>query len=488
MDNTMAPTLSLGDTPISDAFNQLYTPSTPQTLPGHEVDQSISPISDVRDQGSDQPCVCDCDSSVDEDREIFGPLLDITDESLITLAKRIAGSTLHMTPNKGEVINRISGTYNIIHIVGVTNLDASVTKLVIRVACTSWNSGHTPIVVDSMKSQVATMRLIREKTAFPVPEVYHLDVTSDNEISAPYVCMSFVPGKRVSNVWHSRPGVPNASLQLLRRNILVSVAKAMAELSALSFDSLGSIQGGEAMSGSPLIGPIYQYRELPDSSQVYLNAYGPFKSGYAWLQDGFAESREEEFQLRGDKLDEFDVGVDKVIDILLRRISAIDSLVNTEGYVLAPPDLDSQNVMVDKTGNVTGFIDWDGAHTLPRWIGYAAYPRWIVRDWDPVYWGFKEDRSDPFSQHRAYYNAQLGAALGKKGDWKWSERANLFQALEGAAFDRRSRSEICAKFAQLLLHNERLDNPRGDLFDVGNGAYNDEELAEVEKGLVEIMY
>ena len=41
----------------------------------------------------------------------------------------------------------------------------------------------------------------------------------------------------------------------------------------------------------------------------------------------------------------------------------------SDGFVLSPPDFDSQNILVDDQGNVTGIIDWDLVQTLPSCVG-----------------------------------------------------------------------------------------------------------------------
>ncbi|KAI8627058.1 hypothetical protein F5Y19DRAFT_444198 [Xylariaceae sp. FL1651] len=58
-----------------------------------------------------------------------------------------------------------------------------------------------------MESQVATIRLIRSKTTVPVPDIYALNTSVDNEIGAPYICVSFISGKPVSEVWFDYSGI-----------------------------------------------------------------------------------------------------------------------------------------------------------------------------------------------------------------------------------------------------------------------------------------
>lgn len=74
------------------------------------------------------------------------------------------------------------------------------------------------------------------------------------------------------------------------------------------------------------------------------------------------------------------------------------------GFVLALPDLDSQNIMVDEEGTVTGIVDWDLCHTVPSFVGYARYPGWITRDWDLSMYGWPmnefEDPPELLQQYR----------------------------------------------------------------------------------------
>ena len=50
-------------------------------------------------------------------------------------------------------------------------------------------------------------------------------------------------------------------------------------------------------------------------------------------------------------------------------------------WVLSHPDLDLQNILVAEDGTVRAFIDWDGAGVVPREIGCALYPIWLMQDW-----------------------------------------------------------------------------------------------------------
>ncbi|KAL7804899.1 kinase-like domain-containing protein [Trichoderma aethiopicum] len=391
------------------------------------------------------------------DRRTFGPLLDITDKSLIRLASRIANDSLKTTTGSGgKLLARIDGSYNIVHIVEVES-----TKLVIRVPCTGWGSGMTPIAAQAMESQVATMRLIRNKTNIPVPEIYAFDTTADNEIGAPFLCMSFLPGRTVSQLWFDDSGA--LPLEELRLRILTSVSQAMTQLSCLEFDTMGAIMEDE--SGAVVVGPLYDCDEQEDGSIKYTSS-GPFRSTSAFLKDKYVTLKQDNVWGKAKA---------KVMEAIIGCRPTFDS---PPGFVLCPPDFDSQNVLADDQGTVTGFIDWDFVHTMPWSMGFARYPGWITRDWDPLMYGWphmadSEDSPETLQRYRAHYNAEMGKALQWQGDWKLTEKSHITEAVWIAMLHPMNRMEICRKFVQVALGDDikALDV----LYEIGADEFGEED-------------
>jgi hypothetical protein len=63
-------------------------------------------------------------SSNDLDPEAFGPLLDIPESSLVTLATKIRADILNTTTSSsGRLLRRIAGSYNLVHIIQLDNDD-----------------------------------------------------------------------------------------------------------------------------------------------------------------------------------------------------------------------------------------------------------------------------------------------------------------------------------------------------------------------------
>lgn len=405
------------------------------------------------------------DSSCELDVEIFGPLASIPTHSLILLATHLQKTVLHTEASKSCLVSRISGSFNIAHIIQLDNL-----KLVIRVPASGWGNGMTETAALAIRSQVATLRLIKSQTTIPVPEIYGFDTTCNNEIGAPYICMSFMPGVPVSTAWFDDLDYPRLEARRLR--ILTSLSRALAQLSKFSFKKIGSLQGKEEPFS---IGPCHDWRENDDDT-LSVVASGPYDTTSAYLQENFA-TRE--------KNNEWSIAESKILDAV---IPCLPTGYQREDFVLSVPDLDSQNILVDGDDNVTGIIDWDHVQTLPRFIGYCRFPSWITRDWDPLMYGWpimKESENSPeeLQRYREHFNNEMGAALGWKGDWVHTKKSHIREAVWIAIFNRPNRLEICRKLVEVAMDKGGKEDARGVLYDLGSNYLTEQEWGDLKQKL-----
>ncbi|KAI1768010.1 kinase-like protein [Hypoxylon sp. FL1150] len=402
------------------------------------------------------------------ERETFGPLLDISEESLILLATDIRRRCFNKSTSESKYIARKNGSYNIVHIIQLDDF-----KLVIRLPATGWGSGKTETAARAMESQVDTLRLIAQGTTIPVPEVYEFDTTDDNVIGTPYMCISFIPGKRVADVWFEDP--ETMTREQLRLNILKSLAQSVSQLSRFTFDKIGSVSN---RSSTPVAsGPCYEWIET-EHGTLDIVASGPFDSAAAYLEHHHVHD------IIDDSHD-----LDKAqVKILTHMLDFSPIYDDRDGFVLRPPDFHRQNIMVDEEGSITGIIDWDLVQTVPRCVGYAAYPAWIQRDWDPVtyWWPGRpeiEDSPETLERYREYYNEEMGKALDWKGDWRFTEKSHVTSAVWIALQDKVSSLDICSKFVQVVVDLDDNEDSLDLLYDIGVDEYEDWDslLPELEQ-------
>lgn len=132
----------------------------------------------------------------------LGHFLRINDESLVTLAlavrKTISGSGDSSSSSSFKTARVICPkTGSLENLVYIVEFDDGV-KYVIRVPGAGWGNRFTDTVKRAFISQVTTMDFVRKNTSIPLPEVYAFDTASTNEIGAPYMVVSFLPGRPVS--------------------------------------------------------------------------------------------------------------------------------------------------------------------------------------------------------------------------------------------------------------------------------------------------
>ncbi|KAK9428614.1 hypothetical protein V1505DRAFT_357644 [Lipomyces doorenjongii] len=388
-------------------------------------------------------------SSFDEQRELegrFGTLLSISDQSLVTLAsnvrRRLSGGGL----TNGQVVSRLNGSYNLVHIV---EFDDSV-RYVVRVPATGWGSRFTAIAKRSLVSQALTLRLIRKETAVPVPDVYAFDISCTNEIGAPYILMSFINGHTVCSKWFDRTG-PTA-LEDRRLRTLDTLAQAMSQLQKFQFDKIGSLEFDNGTVGNSItIGPCYRWDEgiLGDEDygkDLRVQEFGPFESSKSYLRhwvSHYGDARKQSPLALGSRM---------ILDMMISCLPLSTKSVSTnqESFVLSLPDFDSQNIMIDERGNLTGIIDWDNVQAVPRFIGYLSFPGWITRDWDPIVYYYpankeRENSPEELKRYRRRYNSNMQEILQRKGDARFVNKSHVFEAVAIAATDDVRRLEIARK-------------------------------------------
>ena len=78
-------------------------------------------------------------------------------------------------------------------------------------------------------------------------------------------------------------------------------------------------------------------------------------------------------------------------------------------------------------------------------------PGRVTRDWNPPMYGrpqLTDSENSPKElerYYRAYYNREMGAALGREGDWAYTERFHVRQVMWNAALHGACRLEIRKK-------------------------------------------
>ncbi|KAF2099026.1 hypothetical protein NA57DRAFT_56654 [Rhizodiscina lignyota] len=416
--------------------------------------KEIPPLSD--------PPAYQSDDSEDPETRIWGPVLHIPDERYIALALKhgpicVPCEDGWFKATEARVIGHTRGASNRITFIEYNDPDN--TRIVVRVPSCGWRRVWMPIDGEAIVNQVKVMKYLKRKTGIPIPEVISYDTTiDDNVLGAPYIMMECMEGEAVCVAWwDEEEPIP---LEQKRQNIMKSLAETMVKLRDLKFDKIGSLyfeDFDDGTIGEPWIGgQISVMPGMLERDDEYLQTrkedliFPEYGTSQEFMREVLDIYRSRELKYWGDPF--YDGrrniihGLHKLYSIIIDYMPFSELTAELgaepEHFVIAPPDFDQQNIIVDKLGNITGLIDWDVVKTVPRFKGWAALPRWLQQDWyDRYQWPDWEQRRGPtmspselccYRQQYTKYMREACTAVsgGQDGEeideWRFTSRSHLY--------------------------------------------------------------
>lgn len=287
------------------------------------------------------------------------------------------------------------------------------------------------VAAAALASEARTMQMLRRETSIPVPIVYAFDTSSNNDLLTPFILMEKLDGRPLYHLWFDSE-VPKARLEHFRIKALQSLAGAMVQLNKFTLNTGGSlvfnpdgtpvglggakVVDGVAIFNKARASQVHQTtsdkgdESNPDDLRVEaaksstLNAFGCSQINADKSDDddiiyerGPFSNPKEYFMSNLDRsdpafrADAYERGTDRSLRLFIEWAFA-DSRDHDRRFVLAHPDLDVQNILVAEDGTLTGLIDWDGVAAVPREVGCAQYPLWLMRDWVPLRYEYDIDK------------------------------------------------------------------------------------------------
>jgi serine/threonine protein kinase len=295
----------------------------------------------------------------------------------------------------------LSGSYHILFIVRFSDGALWIFKI------PSWGhpNEHNDQVTANLVSEACTMRLLKEQTTIPIPEVYSFDTRLDNEIGCPYILMEYIEGTSLFDVWFDR-SVPEGVLHERRIRCLTDVASTMLQLKKFKFERCGSITFDKTGWLGQNVGPM-RFLDLEAMLRPLKNGdvastptimLGPFGTAKDLFLSHFHRLTTPNYK--------YGQGIHKLLRLL---IEYLPQHADIKGFVLSHPDFDIQNFLVTKDGALRAIIDWDGVCAEPKCLGPESYPGWLTRDWDPAMYGYfrkgclREDSPEELTRYRHEY-------------------------------------------------------------------------------------
>ena len=257
-----------------------------------------------------------------------------------------------------------------------------------------------------LESEVATLRLVRERTTIPVPQVFAWNSSDENPVGTAYIIMSRASGRLLSNCgwysWLSADGSESMSIQQ-KCKIYTQLGQIIHQLLLLRFPKIGSIfsvdpdegfsvgqciriqtvEYGRADRGvprGPFSSAMEYYSMLADvqadeirDSDLYI---GVFFDSFPRMENYTGGYRDKDYRKAIDEWNErAERGANTVENKLDHRVFAdllremIPDMQLThpdqDGFPLEHADLGTHNLFVDADFNITCVIDWALCSTVP---------------------------------------------------------------------------------------------------------------------------
>lgn len=389
---------------------------------------TCTPVADRTSSSSPTPTTNGTDESETDQELWWGPVPHIKEYLIRELILRLVGDQYG---SQCWIFDTKQGTYNHVFIIQFRNE----TKICLKVPATGWTKRWTPEHAVDLRREALTLRYMHQRLgdSFPCPDLLSYDDTLDNEIAAPFILMTFLPGRSGYRAWYdfkknSNGDWNHAELGRLRENILQSLAHHMSMLRTITFPKIGVLEFDNDDCENPHIVP--EMRSSIDYGREQ-DPENPYPSSRERVKT-FSKTRELFHdmwaQVKLDDDDECDQAREKMLSqVSFHLPRSFDARIEggsycdmKETFSIAHDDLDLQNILVDHDGNVTGILDWDKATIRPHFLGWATVPMWIRGDCNyGLPWpAASRTRNSPVTLQywRCKYSMAMDKALGYDDD------------------------------------------------------------------------
>ena len=220
-----------------------------------------------------------------------------------------------------------------------------------------------------MLSEIATVRLVSEKTSIPVPKLFTYDCKARNPFGFPYMLTSTLPGKILKDQFAF--SVPST----FHPKIGSQLAKYVWELSRITFHETGRIWYGRYLDEEAQITPF----------PVIDEDIGPFNSSRAYF---YGVRRDINQAVCGEHCDDWAEWLISC-EVLIETIpSMLCPTLRCGPYPLYHRDFHFKNMPAYDDFNINGVLDWTEARTMPweRFTVYAGFMPWT---------GFSDEENKP---------------------------------------------------------------------------------------------
>ncbi|KPM42445.1 hypothetical protein AK830_g4120 [Neonectria ditissima] len=263
-----------------------------------------------------------------------------------------------------RVVNKDNGSFNVCFFV---EFDQESPKWIVRVPIEPALDNPW----DKLLSEVATIQYLERNTRIPVPHVraYGRDakLTKTSAGTQMFLIADLIPGEPLDKKLLTK------SKEEHRRNFYSQLIDILAELRKLEFPSIGSLMPNPHGSSHPVLGPLISM----SAATLRLPPPPVLASAKDYMIHQFSlVSRFLSPPVRDHTVDDIELEVFALDGMERIFYNIIDPQLDEGPFVLNHLDLRSPNIIVDKSLQIQGIIDWEFTSTVPRQV--FTPPSWIT--------------------------------------------------------------------------------------------------------------
>ncbi|KAG5795590.1 hypothetical protein H9Q69_005354 [Fusarium xylarioides] len=274
-------------------------------------------------------------------------------------------------------------------------------------------------VDEKIETEVATMKLIRQKTTIPVPDVKAWGLAADNALGiGPFIMMDFIEGISVDRI------LQNPKARIMRQDVSENVVETifrqmvdfLLQLQKLDFSCIGSLASGFEADSGGFSAMVYS-RPLTKKSHDFLldggvDVFAPRNKTFASTAEYFHHVIDGDLQHLHDQPnsvdDEHDAREKYIYFNVMKSLVSRHVLPNqdTGPFKLICDDLQPTNMIVNNEQDlkIIGVLDWEWSYAAPAQL--VSTPWWLLIE-SPNVWSYIDKRLDRFNRLLELYSRIL---------------------------------------------------------------------------------
>ncbi|KAI0388352.1 kinase-like domain-containing protein [Xylariaceae sp. FL0594] len=215
----------------------------------------------------------------------------------------------------------------------------------------------TPNTAHKIQAEIDTIALLKAQTKTPTPQVFGFELGDENPAGVSFVLFEYFPGNSALDEARDYNRIDWSLIPFqYRQTFYRSIAAAHVQISSARLPKIGTVT--RSIGGDFTVGPI------PGIG-------GPFETAASFMLAWAARVQfpyQEEYLRKcvpPSQIDDILKGVDEFSDRLAKLVASGKYFTCKGPFPLRHADLFYNNIIVSKSFEVLGIIDWEGACTVP---------------------------------------------------------------------------------------------------------------------------